>query len=145
MTEHSYSRIGLAKEQLELALSVFLDHAAYAAAITLAGAAEEIFGKALSRQGKVAVLDWKLEELDVVHSMLHGKGIERKKFFAEENRIRNILKHFGSDDNEEFTADLEEAACWMLVRASENASRLGVNLDRFQEFDEWFYTNIVGV
>jgi hypothetical protein len=31
----------------------------YASSVTLAGAAEEIFGKALNRQGKEAVLDWK--------------------------------------------------------------------------------------
>ncbi len=82
--------------------------------------------------------------MNVVHSLLHGKSIERKKFFVEENKIRNILKHFDSDD-EVFTADLEEAACWMLVRACENASKLDINLKRFQDFDDWFYTNIVGI
>ncbi|MEW8030258.1 MAG: hypothetical protein AB2754_19700 [Candidatus Thiodiazotropha endolucinida] len=145
MTEETYSRIDLAKEQLEVALALFLDHASYAPAITLAGAAEEIFGKALFRQGKEAVLDWKLKEMNVVHSLLHGKDIGKKEFFAEENRIRNILKHLGSGDDEEFTADLEDAACWMLVRACENASRLSIELDRFKDFDDWFYANIVGV
>lgn len=145
MTEQTYSQIDLAKEQLEVALSLFLDHASYASAITLAGAAEEIFGKALIRQGKEAVLDWKLNEMNVVHLLLHGKNIVRKEFFTEENKIRNILKHLGGGDNEVFTADLQEAGCWMLVRACENAVRLGIDLDRFQDFDDWFYTNIVGV
>jgi hypothetical protein len=124
---------------------LFLDQAAYASAITLAGAAEEIFGKALTRQGKVAVLDWKLNEMKIVHSLLHGTNIERKVFFAEENKIRNTLKHYDNGDDGIFVADLEEGACWMLVRACENASRLGIDLDRFQDFDDWFYTNIVGL
>lgn len=145
MTEKTYSRIVLGKEQLEFSLSLFLDNAAYAPSITLAGTAEVIFGKALTRQGKEAVLDWKLKEMNVVHSLLHGKSIERKKFFSEENKIRNILKHFDSGDDEVFTADLEEAACWMLVRACENASRLDIDLERFHDFDDWFYTNIIGV
>jgi hypothetical protein len=145
MIEQTYSRIDLAKEQLEAALSLFLDHASYASSITLAGAAEEIFGKALTRQGKEAVLDWKLKEMNVVHSLLHGKDIVKNEFFAEENKIRNILKHFDTSDSDAFSTDLEEAACWILIRACENASRLGVELDRFKDFDNWFYTNIVGV
>ncbi|NKC11951.1 MAG: hypothetical protein GKR94_07045 [Gammaproteobacteria bacterium] len=145
MTEQIYSRIDLAKEQLEVALSLFFDHASYASSITLAGAAEEIFGKALIHQGKEAVLDWKLKEMNVVHSLLHRKDIIRKEFFAEENKIRNMLKHFDSNDDDSFTADLEEAACWILVRACENASKLDIELDRFQDLDDWFYANIVGV
>ncbi|MBL0010924.1 MAG: hypothetical protein IPP22_07905 [Nitrosomonas sp.] len=63
MTEQTYIQIDLAKEQLEVALSLFLDNACYAAVITLAGAAEEIFGKTLKRYGKEAVLDWKFKIL----------------------------------------------------------------------------------
>jgi len=33
----------------------------------------------------------------------------------------------------------------MLVRACDNALRLGIECDRFVEFDNWFYENVVGV
>jgi hypothetical protein len=145
MSESTYSRVGLAHEQLEDAISLFLDKKCYASAISLAGAAEEVFGMALVRRGEQAVLDWKFKEMAMVHKLLHGKELERKFFVKEENRIRNALKHFKDTDNLNITTDLKDAACWMLVRACENARKLGFNIARFEEFDNWFYENIVGI
>lgn len=145
MTENIYSRIELAKEQLELALALFLDNTSYASAITLAGAAEEVFGKGLSRQGKQSVFEWKLEQMNVVSSLLYGNQLSKKDFSAKENQIRNMLKHFDSKEDETFKADLEESACWLIVRACENASRLGVDISREREFNQWFLKNIIGL
>jgi len=50
MTERYHSKIELAGERLEDALSLFLRQSRYAAAITLAGAAEEVFGRACSER-----------------------------------------------------------------------------------------------
>ena len=55
MAEETYERLFLAKGQLDTALELFLDQRNYSSAITLAGAAEEIFGRALTlRDGKSA-------------------------------------------------------------------------------------------
>jgi len=145
MTEQTYSRLDLAQEQLDVALDLFLENKSYASSITLAGAAEEIFGKELLRQGKTPVLDWKFDQMGVVHQLLHGAPLERKHFVKEENRIRNSLKHFDDKDNPQITVDIEDAACWILVRACENALILGMPIDRFEEFNDWFYVNVVGV
>ncbi len=57
----------------------------------------------------------------------------------------NALRHFNETDGPSFDADLTEAACWMLVRACDNARRLGLSLAGFDTFDDWFYTHFVGV
>ncbi len=145
MADITYLRLDLAKEQLDVALTLFLDHRHYAAAITLAGAAEEIFGKELSRRGKQPVLEWKICHMKVFHELLHGKELHTKSFVYEENRIRNALKHFGEKDTPTLTANLEDAACWMLVRSIENAQRLEVEIERFFDFSNWFYEHVVGV
>ena len=126
-------------------MSLFLDNVSYVAAITLAGAAEEVFGKALQRSGKTSVLNWKIDEMNIVSTLLHRKTINRKKFIAHENKIRNALKHFNDCDNETIVLDLEYSACWMLVRVCENASRLGIAIARVKEFNDWFYSNVVGI
>ncbi len=91
MSEQTYNRLALAQEQLDVALSLFLDRRSHSSSITLAGAAEEIVGKELARRGDQPVLDWKFGEMAVVHKLLHGEELERKKFVAEENLVRNAL------------------------------------------------------
>lgn len=59
MSEQTYARVDLATEQLDMALVLFLEKHSYVSALTLAGAAEEIFGKALAHQGKEYSLKWK--------------------------------------------------------------------------------------
>ncbi len=145
MAEHTYSRINLAKEQLEVALALFLDHQRFASAITLAGAAEEIFGKELIRRGNQSALEWKLDHMRVSHEILYRKKLQPKVFVADENRIRNALKHFGENDTPTFSANLEDAACWMLVRACENSKRLEIEIARFSDFDNWFFEHVVGI
>ena len=145
MSAMTYNRVDLAQEQLEDALVLFLEQKKYASAISLAGAAEEIFGKELIRRGEQNVQDWKFDQMEVFHKLLHGKELEKRKFNEEENRVRNALKHLDEKDSSEITVDLEQAACWMLVRACENARRLGRPIAGFEQFDQWFYQNIVGI
>jgi hypothetical protein len=145
MAKQTCNRIDLAIEQLEDALALFLDHQRHASAITLAGTAERVLGQALRRAGQQAILDWEFDQTDLVHSQLHGQPLPRKVFSDAANRVYNALRHFNEIDAPDFTADLEEAACWMLVRACENARRLGRDLDRFAAFDDWFYEHVVGV
>lgn len=145
MAEQLYSRLELAQEQLEVALLLFLEKQSYPSAITLAGAAEEIFGKELVRRGKRPTLDWKFDKMAVVHKLLHGKELEHKSFVAAENLIRNSLKHLNETDTPDIAVDLEDTACWMLVRACENAQGLDLDIARFQEFNDWFYKHVVGI
>ncbi len=77
--------------------------------------------------------------------MLHRTELDRKTFFSKENLARNALKHLQKDKGPTITIDLEESACWMLVRAIQNSKKLDIEVQRIQDFDNWFYENIVGV
>jgi hypothetical protein len=145
MTSQTCNRINLAREQLEMALDAFLERHRFASAITLASAAERVLGQALRHAGKQAVLDWKFEATDLVHTDLHGKALDKGTFTAAESRVSNALRHFDKAEAPDFEADLEETACWMLVRACENAHRLGLTVQGFDAFNEWFYGHIVDV
>ncbi|OUL90473.1 hypothetical protein [Paraburkholderia hospita] len=145
MTTQTCHRIDLAREQLEMALDAFLERHRFASAITLASAAERVLGQALRHGGNPAVLDWKFEATDLVHTDLHGKAPDKGTFAAAENRVSNALRHFGKAEAPDFEADLEEAACWMLVRACENAHRLGLTVQGFDAFNDWFCEHVVSV
>lgn len=145
MAEETYERLLLAKEQVDTALDLFLDHRNYSSAITLAGAAEEIFGRALTEKGGLSALDSSYRSMAEFHQMLHGEELNKKKFVSKENRARDALKHLQEEQGPTITIDLEEAACWMLVRAIQNGRELGIEFERYQDFDNWFYENIVGV
>lgn len=145
MTAQTCHRIDLAREQLEMALDAFLERHRFASAITLASAAERVFGQALRHAGKPAVLDWKFDATDLMHTALPDESLDRKTFNDAENRVSNALRHFDRADALDFEADLEEAACWMLVRACENAHRLGLTVQGFGAFNDWFYERVVGV
>lgn len=145
MAERIHDRLALAKEQLDTALNLFLDHRNYSSAITLAGAAEEIFGHALTIRGGTSALDTSYESMAEFHRMLHSAELNKKSFVSKENLARNALKHLQKDKGPTITIDLEESACWMLVRAIQNGRELGVEFERYRDFDRWFYENIVGV
>jgi hypothetical protein len=145
MTSQTCHRIDLAREQLEMALDAFLERHRFASAITLASAAERVMGHALRQAGQPAVLDWKFEATDLVHTDLHGKAPDKGAFTDAENRVSNALRYFAKTSAPDFEADLEEAACWMLVRACENAHRLGLTVQGFDAFNDWFYAHVVAV
>lgn len=145
MAEQTYDRLSLAKGQLDTALRLFLDEGNYSSAITLAGAAEEVFGCALSLAGNKSALESSYESMAKVHVMIHGIELNKKAYIAKENFTRDALKHLQNDKGPTITIDFAEAACWMLVRAIQNCMKLGFEIERFQDFDKWFYENIVGV
>jgi hypothetical protein len=128
-----------------MALDAFLERHRFASAITLASAAERVLGQALRQAGKPAMLDWKFEASDLVHTNLHGKALDKRAFTDAESRVSNALRHFDKTEAPDFEADLEEAACWELMRACENAHRLGLTVQGFDAFNEWFYEHVVGV
>jgi hypothetical protein len=131
MTSQTCNRIDLAREQLEMALVAFLERHRFASAITLASAAERVLGQALLNKGQQAGVDWKFDAADLAHTKLHGRPLDRKTFSDAENCVANALRHFDKADAPDFEADLEEAACWMLVpglreRTPARADRAGL-------------------
>lgn len=145
MAEKIYRRSDLALQQLNTALDLFLDHQNYPAAITLAGASEEMFGKSLQGEKKESALDQSFRDQSEIFSIAMLSKLDRKDFVAEKNKARNAMKHLQKDQGPTIALDLQEAACWMLVRAIQNARDLGLSVKRYSDFDNWFYENIVGV
>jgi len=135
-------QLNFALEQLNDAVELFLDKQSYASAVTLAGAAEEIFGKALGHQGKENVLAWQWDMAHKMAALFDEERKSKKKFGDEQNLARNYLKHFFPKDDQ--TYDMEDAATKMIIRAQENASRLNLEVKRIGEFEAWFYENAVG-
>lgn len=139
MDEISYSRTELAREQLDSALKLFMCKSPrFASALTLAGAAEEILGKALEKEGK----------LSAIQHWYRGKAGNRsageapltwKVHAAEENHARNSVKHMQGEDLASIPSGLQDAAAMMLYRACSNCEWLGLAKTwRMRRFDTWF-------
>jgi hypothetical protein len=145
VADQTYNRIDLAAEQLDVALSLFLERQSLTSALTLAGAAEEVLGKALAYGGRHNSLDWKYEAVEPTYKMLHRRPLSKRDFITSENRARNAAKHMGCAGEPTVTVDLEDAAIWMIVRACDNFERLGLpRSPRMLEFKIWFYKHVIG-
>lgn len=134
------TRVDLAVEQLDVALEIFLEKRSYVSALTLAGASEEILGKALNLQNRGHALD---EWYDQVNDVW---GVPWREFISKTNAARNAAKHLSSQNEMTVAFDPEIEAVWLLVRACENAKRLGFDeTERMYLFNEWFYGDFIGV
>lgn len=142
----THDRIELAIEQLECALHIFLKCQSYVSTLTLAGAAEEVLGKALSHQGKETTLQVAHRIPDLIHRTFHGKPLSWSDFAEQENFVRNAVKHMRKSSDAAIEVDLELAAIWMLVRACDNYQRLGLApSDQMNAFNDWFLENVGGI
>lgn len=108
------SKLGIAKRQLDAASDLNFSGGDYLAVITLAGAAEEILGKLLQRQGDRAMVD-RLVDLD--KELTGGRPFETIR--KEVNGARNSLKHANDPNEDEVTVEPGEAIA-MLGRAVVN-------------------------
>jgi homogentisate 1,2-dioxygenase len=146
MAEQIYQRIDLAKEQLGVALELFLSRRSMVSAITLAGVAEEILGKALKLASEENNLTWEYKVTAPVEEQLRRKPYEWKEFTNQRNRARNAAKHMDEELESCLAVDLEDEAIRMLVRACDNYNRLGFpTTPEMSAFDEWFWINVVGI
>lgn len=127
MPEKVYEQIALAVEQLDVAVDLFLSCRSDVAALTLAGAAEEILGVALNKRGLGNALQMD-HAFEAVWSPF-GKAPDGWKSYRDaENYARNAAKHLKEDM--QLTADLRRAAQAMIVRASLNCWFLEVPISK---------------
>ena len=119
-----------AVRQLETALRLYSEGDDYFSVVTLAGAADELFGKQI-REPAVKSL---AKDAAKVHEMLHQEQIDEKVYVDRANETRNALKHLSEipDDN---PIDMCEEARDMLWRAIENYELLtGCRQDRYWRY-----------
>ena len=142
MTDQTYNTVDLAREQLDVALSLF-KRKSFVSALTLAGAAEEILGNALSHRGRQNSLELKYETLEPILTM---RRKTKEDFIRDENRALIAVTRMESASEPSMTLDLEDAALSMIVRACENSDLLGLTRTaRMREFENYFYEHVVGV
>jgi hypothetical protein len=142
MATRTYSSIDLAVEQLDSAIALFLERERFVSSLTLAGAAEELFGETLSNANQQNTLEWRYAMIEPTRALLERTTLSKRDFITLENRARDAAKHLRPGG---IHLDVEDEALWMIVRASDNARRLGLPpSNNTSAFDDWFYEHVVG-
>lgn len=142
--ETTLSKLQVAHIQLNDAIDLFVQQH-FLSSLTLAGAAEEIFGKILGTHGQRSAIDESLFFIDQIRT---EKGIKiggnqtNSQLKKGWNKVRNNVKHHNVDDGQEITVNLCDEAYWMIRRALENAVKLGQKIDASQDFERWIIQNI---
>lgn len=136
MTIRSYYRNDLALSQLETALYLYFAGNDYASVITLAGAADEVFGKMLTAAGKESSLESLNIAVCAIHERLYGEPTPPKQIADRANRAKNSLKHWDDGNLILIKFDLEQEAKDMLFRAIDNywllEEKLSPAMEKFQ-------------
>ena len=134
----------IARLQLEDAIGLFLVRK-WISAVTLAGAAEEIFARLLNLRDEPSAAEesWKhIEEIGAATGLPYAGTRTKKEAFYEWNEMKNALKHHSSTDQDPLTFSAFDAAFEMINRANINGERLGVSAENRQEFENWCIENI---
>ena len=127
MSQRAYDKKCIALSQLESALRCYWG-GDYIAAITLAGAAEEIFGRCLQRLGRQNALASLETNTATMHKHLFGEPLDPKWVAERANHARNALKHLDAGGYPTVTIDTTEEAVGLLTRAIDNYWRLESSL-----------------
>jgi hypothetical protein len=144
----NHQRIDFAKEQFDVAIELFLNNRSHIAALSLAGVAEEIFGKALKDQGKKNALKkgFELQSFRDTeqYKLFSKKEFSEKIYINERNQIKNSVKHFsdnkGQSNLKTKNLDLKFQAKLMIIDAAYNYEELGLEPTKhLNSFNEWFY------
>lgn len=119
-SERTLNKVDVAKTQLDAAIQAY-SRGEDVVAVTLAGAAEEIFGALCCRQNIQNAVDRIIEipQLSIIS--------DNPKFLRDYlNAVRNCLKHANKPNEDVFVmADLDSFV--MIVRALGNAELLGIS------------------
>jgi hypothetical protein len=132
MARHMLTKLKAAERQIRTACDLYFLHGDLVSVMTLAGAAEEICGNLLRREGKTNILGIMHEE-----SKRQGLNLSEEAVYSRASKLRNALKHAKSPAEDRFTFD-DEAAVLMLVRAVINLQLCGRSLPpEAEKFISW--------
>lgn len=128
---HTVGKVEAASHQLDWAIRLLIDYDAPIPAITLAGAAEEILGKALGNKSAH-------EKLVQIFTSSHGlnRAIVSQQHL---NKARNWLKHWTPSSESEYeTFDLLNEAVQVIARGLSNLAAYNQSLpSEGPRFIEW--------
>ena len=123
----------MAKRQLETALDLYFRGADMYSVITLAGAADEVFGQALKVEGREPRLSELSKSVAAIYKRLYGTEITEKSVADRANHARNALKHWSESQPLEVEFDVLEEAKDMLERGIANHWALYGDLSELME------------
>ena len=122
------NKTGIGISQLRNAVRHFYSKE-YESSITLAGAAEEIFGKMAKKKLGYNAIDSDVLFFEGVAQMLGKPKPVRRKIISTVNRIKNELKHNDTGDNQIVEGDFENEACMQISKAIKNYAASMNNFD----------------
>jgi len=132
----AYYRRDLALAQLETALRLYFEGSDHASVVTLAGVADEIFGKLLAASGRENSLQSLVAAVTAIQQKLFGEVFDPKHIADRANAARNSFKHWDVGDTEIVKFNIEVEARDMLNRAIDNywtlEEKLSPAMERFQ-------------
>ena len=125
----------MAKLQLLHAIQLFCNREHLVSAITLAGAAEEVLGKLVERNGAMNALQKEISDQCEMFEIVFGRTADPKLFYELENFARNNLKHLGSQQAVEL--DIEQEVLSLIERAIVNYQKIDPRpVPAFNKFDD---------
>jgi hypothetical protein len=92
------TNLDIARHQIDRAVLLFLDKDDYISSLTLAGAAEEILGAVLRKQGKAPAIENIVAKGAEIQKTLYGIESPKRLLFNSLNEYRNKLKHFNEQE-----------------------------------------------
>jgi hypothetical protein len=141
----TYQKIEIAQRQLDTAIRLFLEGKDLFSVVTLAGAADEILGKALEHRGLTSALT-NMSEIEArVSAAFDDSSSTAREIRDRANYARNHLKHHDDPDAATVTVDIRQEAIDMLSRAFDNATMLdGPWSPEMYQYNEWFLEHEIG-
>jgi hypothetical protein len=119
----------IALEQLESAIKLFMETEKFMSVITLAGAAEEILGKACREQGIQNSLESIQHSFHLYRQIRFGNSADQKAsdkwVSVRANHARNKAKHINPIQEPSLKIDAKEEAKDLIIRALDNWWALG--------------------
>jgi len=123
LATQAYDKKCIALAQLETALRLFRDGGDLFSVITLAGAAEEILGDLVKKQGRDNSLASLKKAAAAIHKLATGETFDEKdlkRVGDRANSARNAVKHLDAVSAPTITMDVREEAVDILTRAVDN-------------------------
>jgi len=119
--KNNYTKKDIALSQLRRAIQLYAQED-YVCALTLAGAAEEIFGKIVEKYSGTNALEEDIKAVDKVAAFFGTESIGRKRLIQKRNKARNELKHNEPVYNGLIESDFKLEAEALIDRALQNYS-----------------------
>lgn len=136
MAVQGHNRRCMALSQLETALRLNFEGQDYFSVITLAGAADEIFGQLLAAQGLDSSIESIKKAVVAIHKHITQDELEASSVASRANHARNALKHWSAAQPLIVSFDVRVEVQDMLNRAIDNRwtleQQLSPAMERFQ-------------